>query len=292
MIKTLLFILSCFFVGFISAQSSFTKYEKELIRYNDYFINASKKENRLYAHDKFRNLFLEALSKEKSFEFPFDSLEGVSKIFPSDSSFRIFTWQLMESYQKFNYYGFIQLKTGEVINLKEGINNTNDLEYSSFSPDYWFGQIYYNLKEYELDNIKRYLLFGYKQLDASNKVKAVVPLKFLDSGVAFGDEIFEDTLREDSYKTMILHKTAFDSASKLNYDESLNIIIYDHLVDAFLPDSRGNKSKLVKIPDGTYHGYKLDGDKWKFINNVFDKVYDKPPTDKSIIEERRKNGWE
>ncbi len=290
--KTLLFILCCFFAVILSAQEPFSKYEIELSRYSDYFVNATKKENRLYAHDKFKNLFLEALSQDKSFEFPFDSLEGISKIFPSDSSFRIFTWQLMESYQKFRYYGIIQLKTGEIINLKEGLNDINDLEYSSFSPDYWFGQIYYNLKEYQVDNSKHYLIFGYKQLDASNKVKAAIPLKFLDSDVVFGDEIFEDTLRDDSYKTMIVHKTAFESASKLNYDESLNIIIYDHLTKAFLPDSYGNKSKLVKIPDGTYHGYKLEGDKWKFINNVFDQSYEKPPSEKSIIDERRKNGWE
>ncbi len=290
--KIVLFILFCFFVVLVSAQDSFAKYEIELSRYNDYFVNASKKENRLYAHDKFKNLFFKALNKEKSFEYPFDSLEGVSKIFPSDSSFRIFTWQLMESYQKIKYYGVIQLNTGEVINLKEGINNINDLEYSSFSPDYWFGQIYYNLKEYDVDKRTHYLLFGYKQLDASNKVKTAIPLKFSDSEVVFGDEIFEDTLRADSYKTMIVHKTAFESASKLNYDESLNIIIYDHLINALLPDSRGNKSKLVKIPDGTYHGYKLDGNKWKFINNVFDESYEKPPSEKSIIDERRKNGWE
>ncbi len=292
MLRSLLFIPVCFIVSMVSGQQSFEKYEVEISRYNDYFVNASKKENRLYAHDKFKNLFFEALNQEKSFDFPFDSLEGVSKIFPTDSSFRIFTWQLMESYQKFKYYGIIQLKNGKVISLNEGINNINDLEYSSFSSDYWFGQVYYNLKEYEVNNIKHYILFGYKQLGASNKVKAAIPLKISDSDVVFGEEIFEDTLRDNSYKTMIIHKTAFDSASKLNYDENLNIIIYDHLVEAFLPDSRGNKSKLVKIPDGTYHGYKLDGDKWKFINNVFDESYEKPPTEKSIIDERRKNGWE
>jgi len=43
----------------------------------------------------FTKIFVRALKTPNSFSYPFDSLETISKIYATDNSFRIFTWQMV-----------------------------------------------------------------------------------------------------------------------------------------------------------------------------------------------------
>src|SRR5258708_45254 len=45
----------------------------------------------------FTRAFVKALKTSNSFYYPFDSLQTISKLYAPDSSFRIFTWQLVVS---------------------------------------------------------------------------------------------------------------------------------------------------------------------------------------------------
>ncbi len=250
----------------IIAQNDFVDSEKDLALYSDFLVNADGFTHRKFANDKFLGLIEETLRKDKSFEYPFDSLKWISKITAPDSSFRIFSWQLTVSNKKREYFGILQKKDGIIYELKDNKSGIRDLEYSVFSDSDWFGQIYYNLIGYPVGDSMGYIAFGYKLLGDFEKVKTAMPLSFENEEVIFGKEIFQDTT--SGFKTLIALKTSAHAASSLNFDKDKDMIIYDHTIGLMLPDMKG-KLHPTKVPDGSYHGYKWDGAHWQFIDKVF-----------------------
>ena len=51
--------------------------------------------DRFMADSIFTKMFVRALVSKNSFYYPFDSLVTISKLYAPDSSFKIFTWQLV-----------------------------------------------------------------------------------------------------------------------------------------------------------------------------------------------------
>src|SRR3954471_20392171 len=60
---------------------------------SDSMVNAIAPAGRFRSDSTFIKTFVRALKTRHSFYYPFDSLQTVSKLYPPDSSFRIFTWQ-------------------------------------------------------------------------------------------------------------------------------------------------------------------------------------------------------
>ena len=52
-------------------------------------------EDRMVSDSIFTRTLVRALQIKNSFYFPFDSVVGISKMYSPDTSFRIFTWQLI-----------------------------------------------------------------------------------------------------------------------------------------------------------------------------------------------------
>jgi hypothetical protein len=274
MLKFKSFVIFIFLANALFSQTDFHKSETELARYNDWFVNSDKYEHRKYALTEFNNQFLQILSAEGSFDYPFDSLKWISKLMPADSSFRIFTWQLMRSQTEFDYFGVVQTRENLYF-LKDNQWQNTDTEYEEFTPANWYGQIYYNIHQYTSDNKTEYLLFGLKILKNKEKIKTVEALDIQSGLLKLGKGIFEDTLNKKMFKNRVVLRTSFESNSRLVYDPELSMIILDHTI--MVPSSRETNARQLIIADGSYHGYKIIGDKWMFVNNVFPEKYEEPP---------------
>ena len=267
-------IVFIFFANYIFCQTDFHRSETELARYNDWFVNSDKFEHRKYALTEFNRQFLQILSAEGSFDYPFDSLKWISKLIPADSSFRIFSWQLMRSQTEFDYFGVVQTPENLYF-LQDNKWQNTDTEYEEFTPSNWYGQIYYNIHQYTSDDKTEYLLFGLKILKNREKIKTVEALDIQSGMLKLGKGIFEDTLNKKMFKNRVVLRTSFESNSRLSYDPELSMIIFDHTI--VVPSSREAGAKPLIVADGSYHGYKLNAGKWMFVNNVFPEKYDEPP---------------
>lgn len=287
--KLFFLFLIIFFSSFVYSQFSFQDAEREISRNCDYFINAENINHRTYAYDMFYSKLKEALNKENSFQYPFDSIKGVSILMSEDSMFRVFSWQFAKSFDDFEYGGIVQMNNGKVYILNDNKDFFPDLEYEVFKNDDWYGQLYYKLYTYLENNKKSYLLFGYKNIDSSTKMKVVSPIYFSDNMVYFGKEIFEDTLMEGGKKNRVVLSTSNSSASSMNYNESKNMIVYDHTITIMTPDRYGGKLTPVNVPDGSYHGYKWNGQYWEFVDKVFNSVYKEAPRPTPILNTKREN---
>ncbi|HTL10249.1 MAG TPA: hypothetical protein VL307_18375, partial [Chitinophagaceae bacterium] len=87
------------------------KKEDSLQVYADSMINAETAGKRFLSDSQFVKTFVRTLKTPYSFAYRFDSLPTVSKLYPPDSSFRIFTWQLKKDEYMYYQKGAIQMKT-------------------------------------------------------------------------------------------------------------------------------------------------------------------------------------
>ena len=113
-----LFTLFCVsFALFASAQQltpaelkQFKLREDSLKRFGYEIVRGKDAAVRFRSDSNFTRILVRALIQDKSFQFPFDSLKTISKVYSPDSSFRIFTWQVVRDDDYCRHKGCIQLR--------------------------------------------------------------------------------------------------------------------------------------------------------------------------------------
>lgn len=286
------FLLAClFFSTTLLGQDADKIVAKEttLAQLSSTLLTDSIKANRIEAERSFQDLLKETLAEENSFQFQFEALEAVSILYPSDSTFRIFTWQLYLDKNEYQYGGIIQLNNekNQVFPLTDASDDieTYDLEYDVLSPTDWYGALYFNLHEFATPKGTQYLLFGFDGFQFFNKRKVVEALYFEEDGQpVFGAPAFAkaETGYEASTKNRLYLEYSAEVAARLNYDPTLEMVIMDNLVSMRSPyKGVGN----VNIPDGSYIGYQLKNGVWEYIEKVFNQVSAKPPAPRRVLTE-------
>src|SRR3954467_1025006 len=76
--------------------------------YASELIEGVSADERFKADSLFTKMFVRALLTKNSFYYRFDSLESISRLYSPDSSFRIFTWQMVINENIVRQHGAIQ----------------------------------------------------------------------------------------------------------------------------------------------------------------------------------------
>ena len=254
-------------------------------------INDSIENNRFAACHKFIPTLVEALKHKNSFDYPFKRLQSVSIQYPADSTFRIFTWQLYVDQGLYHYYGAIQMNRPELQLIplfdRSGDIEEENLEYHNSSNDEWYGSIYYNIWQFENQKGPYYLLFGYDRKEFFHKRKIIDVLYLREGKAYFGAPVFVSDVPTNSFrKSKIVLDYSAEATVGCNYDEFLEMIIFDHLQEsATAVPNQGS----ANLPDGTFEGFKLENGIWKYIPKVFHTVVDEAPRENPILDTRDKN---
>lgn len=238
-------------------------------------VNDSIEEDRFRAVNKFIPTLVKALKVKNSFDYPFERLKSISIQYPQDSTFRIFTWQLYVDENDYRYYGAIQMNTGELelIPLIDRSFEIDHIEQEVLSPEKWFGALYYNIKDFDTNEGKKYLLFGFDGNNFFTKRKIVDVLSFENGKASFGAPVFisEDPAHSFSPKNRLELVFSAEASIKLNYDEHLDLLIFDHLIQAGTSIASQGP---VNLPDGSYEAYKLKNGYWTYVPKVFSHMYE------------------
>jgi hypothetical protein len=256
-----------------------------------FVINDSLPENRFAACHKLIPTLVSTLKTPNSFKYPFERLKSVSIMYPPDSSFRIFTWQLYVDKDEYRYYGAIQMNTKELklFPLKDrSFEIQGNLEQLELTPEQWFGVVYYNIQQTDTKNGRYYLLFGFDGHEFFRKRKVLDVLTFKEGLPVFGAPVFrhESGKGEVSFRKRRVIEYASAASIRLNYDPALGIIIYDHLISMPGEDGEG----LNNYPDGSYEGYKLEKTGlWHYVENVFTQTQDEAPRPFPVLDTRKKD---
>lgn len=230
--------------------------------------------NRFEADSQFTRIFVRALATKNSFEYPFDSLQTISKLYPPDSSFRIFTWQLLVNENLIRQHGAIQMKTPDgslklfpLIDKSDVTDNPADTIADNFG---WMGAVYYKLIEKKYNGKSYYTLLGYDENNIRSTKKVVDVLYFENGKPTFGGKFFSipnnNAFPHNPARYIMEFKK--DASPRLNYDPELDMIVMEHLIS----ESNEPQKRWTLIPDGDYEALKWQNGKWVYIDKIFNQV--------------------
>jgi len=276
------FIFLLFISATLKAQISETditslrNQEDSLALYGHKMIFDSFAENRFHYDSVFIRNLVQSLKTPYSFEYPFDSLTTISRLYAPDSTFRIFTWQVQRDESYYHQEGAIQIKTkGGSLKLFPLFDAS---DYSSTPADSirtnknWIGAIYYNIVMKEFKGKKYYTLFGYDDNDFSSTRKWLEVLTFNTNGEpVFGGNYFDykdDELKSPQPVSRFLLEYEKDTRARLTYDPEMDMIVFDHLIS----ESNEPQKKFTLIPDGDYEGFKWQNGKWVHVTKLFNQA--------------------
>ncbi len=237
-------------------------------------IMASTAEERFTADSLFTKGFVRALQVNNSFAYPFDSLLPIAKVYPTDSSFRIFTWGLVINENLTRQHGAIQMKTADgslklfpLIDKSDLIKNHRDTIADNFN---WIGAVYYKLIQTSYKNKKYYTLLGFDENNIRTDKKIIEVMTFEGGKPIFGGNFFvlEKTSGLPNTPGRYIMEYKKETSPKLNFDKDLNMIVMEHLVSQ---TGEPNK-KFTLVPDGDYEGFKWINGKWAYISKIFNEV--------------------
>lgn len=179
---------------------------------------------RLANNDRFTTFLKEVVGREGGMRYAFDSLATLSFLTPPDSSFRIITWYVPLSQQRFRYFGLVQVVDGpegasttepgenftdeasgmdvqpgsdpshgekRIYELKEITGFQGDADTVAFAHDAWYGVWYYDLVGKQHDDEVSHLLLGWRADRADTRKRIIEPFSLRDGKPVFGAPVFE-----------------------------------------------------------------------------------------------------
>ena len=233
-------------------------------------IQGKTSAQRFAADSLFTKIFVRALRINNSFRYPFDSLITISKLVPLDSSFRIYTWQMIINEKVVRQHGAIQMRTTDgslklfpLIDKSDITENPEDTVGNNFG---WIGAVYYTIIQKEAAGKKYYTLLGYDENNEETNKKVIEVLTFQNGEPIFGGSYFAiptGSLVKHPGKRFIMEFKK-NAAPRLIYDNDQDLIIYGHLVS----QTGELQRRSSYIPDGDFEGLKWMSGKWVHVPSV------------------------
>lgn len=283
--KSTVLLVSLFFIQSISAQKLTTENKKQLLqneasikKYAEDIVMAEEPVERYRADSFFTRGLVKALRTPYSFYYNFDSIKTISKLYAPDSSFKIFTWQLTKDFSSIRQKGAIQMNTADgslkLIPLFDMSDDTDNPVDSIRNNQRWIGALYYKIILKTFNNKKYYTLLGFDENNERSNRKWIDMLTFDNAGnPVFGGRYFQypnDDIKpkQPAFRFCLEYKK--DARARMNYDEEMDVIVFDHLISEEKDPSR----KQTLIPDGDFEGFKWVDGRWTYIAKLFDYKVD------------------
>lgn len=250
------------------------KKEDSLKIYADSMINAEMAGKRFLSDSQFVKTFVRALLIKNSFYYTFDSLQTVSILYPEDSSFRIFTWQLKKDDYMYFQKGAIQMHTPDgslkLLPLFDASMFTAKPVDSLRTRRNWIGALYYRIIQKTYNGTKYYTLLGFDDYTSSSNRKWMEVMHFdpVSGEPLFGGRVIsfqEDTGQVKPVQNRFQLEYKKEARTQFNYNPEMDMIIYDHLVSETDEPNR----KETYIPDGDFEGFKWKDGQWVHVDKVF-----------------------
>ena len=248
--------------------------EDTLKVYADKIITGQSMSIRFNSDSLFTRAFVKALKTPNSFYYSFDSVQTISKLYAPDSSFRIFTWQMVVSDNMTRQHGAIQMRTPDgslkIFPLIDKSDVTNGIIDTAGNNKGWIGAVYYRMIQKRSSNQNYYTLLGYDENNLKSNRKIIEVLSFANDEPMFGGRYFsyeEDSVFKSSTSRYVMEYKK-SAGARLTYDDDMDMIILEHLES----ETGEPQKKWTYIPDGDYEGFKWKNGKWVHIEKVFNQI--------------------
>ncbi len=229
---------------------------------------------RMQNHHAFADYFEEVLKHDDAFSYPFDSLQTVSLLYAPDNTFRIATWYVPLSGQRFYYAGFVQLPPAdnappEVISLQDATGGINGKEAGQLGVESWYGAYYYEV--IQADGMDHYILLGWKGDNPHSRLRVIEPFSIQDGVPAFGQQVFGEPWDDKwrvvfEYSARVSMSLVFEEDRVRTSAGVFPMIVFDRLE----PSHRSLQGhyRFYKPEVNIFDGLYFDGSIWRFVGDV------------------------
>jgi len=283
--KSTVLLIGVIFIGYFSMAQRISAADYKLLKKTEDSLKIQSfklalgrsTSDRFIADSLFTRMFVRALKIKHSFNYPFDSLLNISKLYAPDSSFRIYTWQLMINENTIRQHGAIQMKTADgsfkrfpLIDKSDITSNVAD---TIGNNEGWIGAVYYKIIRKTHAGQIYYTLLGFDENNIRSDKKVMDILQFVNGQPVFGNKIFvrenSNVFQKNMARFILEYKK--EAGVRLSYDPELDAVVFDELVS----ETGDAKKKWTFVPDGEYEGFKWINGKWVHTTNIFPGA---PPT--------------
>ncbi len=219
--------------------------------------------NRETVSNQFYNEFYQVIEKEGSFDYSFSQLEHIGKIYSTDNSIRIYSWNIPFGADDNLYFGIVQyysksMKKYLSVKLNEPLNTKENTKLNS-----WQGNLCYEIIDTKYVGVKYYTLLGLDLNNSLSNKKRIDVISFDENDnmyfceklIFYNDELVDNL--EFQYNEKVI--------MSLRYNKDAKMIVFDHLSP--------NKTSLDNNyefygPDFTYDGLKFEKGIWVHLENI------------------------
>ncbi len=235
---------------------------------------------RVLNNNVFFRKFQSALESAQSIAFPFDSVNGITRVASEDGEIRIFTWNIPFSDGTNKYFGFIQLlrENPVLIPLVSTYSNPADFTTKQLTTQEWYGALYYQLIQVKIGKKMAYTLLGWDGYTSNSNRKLIDILYIDDNGnVVLGMPVFKT---EKGIRSRVVLEYAEKANMLLRYDyqtiriekrkkikkEKAWLIVMDRLVPMD-PSMEGFRNYYVPAGD-IYDGFIFRDGYWVLVEDI------------------------
>ncbi len=221
--------------------------------------------DRLRINDSIRVIIDGYAGSDSVMRHNFGNIRYLGQITSPDSRLKVITWNLLLSGMKSRYYCYFinrSGKTNKVFKL-EGLYSKDPVRTdTTYSPENWYGALYYDLRAVKQGNQVYWMLLGIDYGNPAITRKIIEVLSFTpDGSLVFGKKWFESG-KETKYREVLDYSSSAVITLKFLSDRS---IVFDHLVPVS-PELKGKKEYYG--PDFSYDEYSYEKGSWKLKFNV------------------------
>lgn len=244
------------------SDSSFQKAETAISTDLKSLINLSPLKRELKAKELFEKITT-ILQLDGSFDYPFDSIKKMGKIYSPDHRMRIYSWNIPVGVDQNLYFAIVQYfsKQDKKYIIQKLLGNT--FSNSPINVSNWPGALYYEIVETKHAGQRYYTLLGF---DLGNMLtnKKVIDVVSIDDF-----DVFNFCPSLIKYNENMTDRLVFEFNEKvtmtLKYNPSADMIVFDHLSPE-KPSLEGNYAFYG--PDFSYDGLKFEKGIWVHYKNL------------------------
>jgi hypothetical protein len=216
--------------------------------------------------DSLQTEMADALSNLGSMEFPWSRLDKIGIITSEDERVRVFTWHVMDDFDHYRYFGFIQvgLKKGKsrLYELRDNGRMQRGLFTLDQATDDWYGKLYYQILVNRHKRKTYYTLLGMDFNNSLSTIKTVEVITIQRNTPRFIKSLFYNG-RE--YVDRLVLEYSDQVAISVRYDPGTDMITFDHLVP-FHPIYEKNYEFYG--PDGSFDGLEFSDGLWNYRDDI------------------------
>jgi hypothetical protein len=216
--------------------------------------------------DTIREEMSGALSMEGSMDFPWNRLDKIGIITSEDLKMRIFTWHVMDDFDHYRYYGYIQvgIKKGKIklYELKDNGKAQRGVMKLDQKKDDWYGKLYYQVLSNQYKRKTYYTLLGMDLNNLLSTIKSVEVMAIQRNDPFFVRSMFFNG--RDKVDRYVLEYSS-QVAISVRYDPGTDMITFDHLVPL---NPIYEKNYEFYGPDGSYNGLEFSGGLWNYRDDI------------------------